>query len=138
LRRKKAFGWSAPRSIGQFPGRFDYNDGTSKQRVGKALGDGYRDKAFLMTKIDGRDKQTAAIRIDQSLKRLQTDRIDLLQCHEVIRADDPDRIFAPGGALQAVLDAKQVGKIRYIGFTGHKSRRFICICSIPPPAAASP
>ncbi|MBW8874343.1 MAG: aldo/keto reductase [Acidobacteria bacterium] len=100
---------------------WDYNDGKSEVRMGKALRDGYRQKAFLMTKIDGRSKKGAAQQLDESLKRLQTDHIDLLQFHEVIRMEDPDRIFAPGGALEAVLEAKQAGKLRYIGFTGHKS-----------------
>jgi uncharacterized protein len=100
---------------------WDYNGGESEIRMGKALRDGYRQKAFLMTKIDGRNKATAASQINESLKRLQTDRIDLLQFHEVIRDNDPDRIFAAGGALEAVLEAKKMGKIRYIGFTGHKS-----------------
>jgi uncharacterized protein len=100
---------------------WDYNGGESEIRMGKALRDGYRQKAFLMTKIDGRNKATAASQINESLKRLQTDRIDLLQFHEVIRDNDPDRIFAAGGALEAVLEAKKAGKIRYIGFTGHKS-----------------
>jgi predicted aldo/keto reductase-like oxidoreductase len=100
---------------------WDYNDGTSESRMGKALRDGYRQQVFLMTKIDGRTKNAAAKQIDESLRRLQTDRIDLLQFHEVIRPSDPDRIFGPNGALEAVLDAKQAGKVRYIGFTGHKS-----------------
>jgi uncharacterized protein len=100
---------------------WDYNGGESEIRMGKALRDGYRQKAFLMTKIDGRNKATATSQINESLKRLQTDRIDLLQFHEVIRDNDPDRIFAAGGALEAVLEAKKAGKIRYIGFTGHKS-----------------
>jgi len=99
---------------------WDYNGGISEVRMGQALRDGYRQKAFLMTKIDGRDKNTAARQIEQSLGRLQTDVIDLLQFHEVIRLDDPDVIFAPGGAIEAVQEAKQAGKIRYIGFTGHK------------------
>ena len=99
---------------------WDYNDGDSEMRMGKALKDGYRNKAFLMTKFDGRDKKTAARQIDQSLLRLQTDRVDLLQFHEIIRLEDPDRIFAPGGAAEAVMDAKRAGKFRYIGFTGHK------------------
>jgi len=89
-------------------------------RMGKALKGGYRKKVFLMTKIDGRTKATAAGQIDESLKRLQTDRIDLMQFHEVIRLEDPDRIFAAGGAIDAMLEARQAGKIRYIGFTGHK------------------
>ena len=83
--------------------------------------DGYRQKAFLMTKIDGRTKQAAAKQIEESLRRLQTDRIDLLQIHEIIRMDDPERVFAPRGCMQALLAAKKAGKIRYIGFTGHKS-----------------
>jgi aryl-alcohol dehydrogenase-like predicted oxidoreductase len=99
---------------------WDYNDGISEVRMGQALRDGYRQKVFLMTKIDGRDKNTAVRQIEQSLGRLQTDVIDLLQFHEVIRLDDPDLIFAPGGAIEAVQEAKQAGKIRYIGFTGHK------------------
>src|SRR6202040_3052671 len=100
---------------------WDYNDGVSEIRMGKALRDGYRQKVFLMTKIDGRTKESAAKQIDESLRRLQTDRIDLLQFHEVIRMNDPDRIFAPGGAIEATLNAKKAGKLRYIGFTGHKS-----------------
>ena len=99
---------------------WDYNGGISEVRMGQALRDGYRQKVFLMTKIDGRDKNTAARQIEQSLGRLQTDVIDLLQFHEVIRLDDPDVIFASGGAIEAVQEAKQAGKIRYIGFTGHK------------------
>jgi uncharacterized protein len=100
---------------------WDYNSGESEIRMGHALRYGYRNKAFLMTKIDGRDKATARKQINQSLERLQTDRIDLLQFHEIIRDSDPDRIFAPGGAIEAVLQAQKEGKIRYIGFTGHKS-----------------
>ncbi|MGB6017687.1 MAG: aldo/keto reductase, partial [Nodosilinea sp.] len=89
-------------------------------RMGNALRDGYRDRVFLMTKADGRTKASAAQQIDESLKRLQTDHIDLLQFHEVIRLEDPDRIFAEEGAVAAFRDAKQAGKIRYVGFTGHK------------------
>jgi uncharacterized protein len=100
---------------------WDYNGGTSEIRMGKALQDGYRQKAFLMTKIDSHTKQGAAGQINESLRRLQTDHIDLLQFHEVIRDTDPEAIFAPNGALEAALAAKQQGKIRYIGFTGHKS-----------------
>jgi aryl-alcohol dehydrogenase-like predicted oxidoreductase len=99
---------------------WDYYDGGSEIRMGKALRDGYRQKVFLMTKIDGRTKEAAAKQIDESLARLQTDRVDLLQHHEVIRLEDPDRIFAAGGAQEAMLAAKQAGKIRHIGFTGHK------------------
>jgi len=100
---------------------WDYNDGQSEIRMGQALRDGYRDKAFLMTKIDGRTRESAARQIDESLRRLQTDRIDLMQIHEVIRDNDPVRVFAPGGAMEAVLAAKKAGKLRFIGFTGHKS-----------------
>lgn len=99
---------------------WDYGDGECELRMGKALRDGYRQKAFLMTKFDGRTKQAAAQQIDQSLQRLQTDHVDLIQFHENIRIDDPDRFFAEGGALEAVSAAKQAGKVRYIGFTGHK------------------
>ena len=100
---------------------WDYNNGESETRMGKALRDGYRKKAFLMTKIDGRTKQAAQQQLEESLKRLQTDHIDLLQFHEVIRDEDPGRIFAKGGGMEAVLEAKKAGKVRYIGFTGHKS-----------------
>jgi len=100
---------------------WDYNDGKSEERMGKALRDGYRQKVFLMTKVDGRTKASAAAQLNESLKRLQTDHLDLLQFHEIIRMNDPDRIFMPGGALEAALEAKKAGKIRYIGFTGHKS-----------------
>ena len=99
---------------------WDYHEGKSEVRMGKALRDGYRDKVFLMTKIDGRSKTGAAAQIEESLRRLQTDHVDLLQFHEIIRMDDPDKIFASGGALEAVLEAKKAGKLRYIGFTGHK------------------
>ena len=102
---------------------WDYNKGESELRVGKALRDGYRQKAFVMTKIDGRTKSEAAGQIDESLRRLQTDHVDLLQHHEVIRFEDPDRILAPEGAMEAFLDAKRTGKLRYIGFTGHKDPR---------------
>lgn len=99
---------------------WDYHNGASELRMGKALRDGYRENVFLMSKIDGRTKQAAAKQIDESLKRLQVDSIDLMQHHEVIRLEDPDRIFAPGGAQEAMLEAQKAGKIRYIGFTGHK------------------
>jgi predicted aldo/keto reductase-like oxidoreductase len=100
---------------------WDYNGGESEIRMGKALQDGYRQRSFLMTKIDGRNNKTASRQIEESLRRLKTDRIDLLQFHEIIRMSDADRIFAAGGAMEAALEAKQAGKIRYIGFTGHKS-----------------
>jgi predicted aldo/keto reductase-like oxidoreductase len=99
---------------------WDYHDGGSEIRMGKALRDGYRKKVFLMTKIDGRTKKSATDQINQCLERLQTDVIDLMQFHEIIRMEDPDRIFAPGGAMEAVQAAKKAGKIRFIGFTGHK------------------
>jgi predicted aldo/keto reductase-like oxidoreductase len=100
---------------------WDYNGGESEIRMGNALRDGYRQKAFLMSKIDGRTKGAAVSQINESLRRLETDRIDLLQFHEVIRDTDPDRIFAEGGGMEAVLEAQKAGKIRFIGFTGHKS-----------------
>jgi aryl-alcohol dehydrogenase-like predicted oxidoreductase len=99
---------------------WDYHDGESERRMGTALRDGYRKKAFLMTKFDGRTKASTARQIDESLQRLQTDTIDLMQYHENIRMEDPDRFFAPSGPLEALLEAKKAGKIRYIGFTGHK------------------
>lgn len=99
---------------------WDYHNGESERRMGEALRDGYRQKVFLMTKIDGRTKEAAAKQIDESLKRLQTDRVDLMQIHEVIRLEDPDMAFAPGGSIEALKEAKQAGKIRFIGFTGHK------------------
>lgn len=99
---------------------WDYHDGGSEVRMGKALKDGYRKKVFLMTKIDGRTREAAAKQIDDSLRRLGVDVIDLMQHHEVIRMEDPDRIFAEGGAMEAFRDAKKAGKIRFVGFTGHK------------------
>jgi aryl-alcohol dehydrogenase-like predicted oxidoreductase len=99
---------------------WDYHNGNSEIRMGKALRDGYRDQVFLMTKIDGRTKAAAARQIDESLRRLQTDRIDLMQHHEIIRLEDPDRVFDENGAHQAMLEARKAGKLRYIGFTGHK------------------
>src|SRR3954464_11495668 len=80
---------------------WDYNDGVSEVRMGKALRDGYRQKAFLMTKIDGQTKKAATDQLNESLRRLQTDHIDLLQFHEVIRDTDPARIFAAGGSMEA-------------------------------------
>lgn len=108
------------RGINFMDNSWDYHNGGSEIRMGKALQGGYRDKVFLMTKIDGRTKAEAAKQIDESLKRLQSDRIDLLQHHEIIRMEDPDRVFAPGGSMEAVIEAQKAGKIRYIGFTGHK------------------
>jgi len=108
------------RGINFMDNSWDYNDGASEKRMGKALRDGYRAKVFLMTKIDGRTKKEAAKQIDESLQRLETDCIDLVQHHEVLRYEDPHRIFDEEGAMFAFTEAKQAGKIRYIGFTGHK------------------
>lgn len=99
---------------------WDYHGGDSEVRMGKALRDGYRQRAFLMTKIDGHTKKAAAQQLEESLRRLQTDRLDLLQFHENIRMGDSDKIFASGGGMEAVLEAQKAGKVRYIGFTGHK------------------
>ena len=99
---------------------WDYNEGASEERMGKALRDGYRDRVFLMTKIDARTKKDATEQLDESLKRLKTDRIDLVQHHEILRYEDPHRIFDDEGANAALLEAQQAGKIRFIGFTGHK------------------
>ncbi|MEP6920753.1 MAG: aldo/keto reductase [bacterium] len=99
---------------------WDYNDGESERRMGKALADGYRDQAFLMTKIDGRTKREATKQLDESLKRLKVDTIDLVQHHEVLRYEDPHRIFSETGANAALVEARAAGKLRYIGFTGHK------------------
>src|SRR5688572_9972805 len=99
---------------------WDYHDGKSEEWMGRALQDGYRKKVFLMSKIDGQTKSSAAKQIDESLRRLRTDRIDLMQQHEMIRPEDPERIFKEGGAIEALVEAKKAGKIRYIGFTGHK------------------
>jgi len=98
---------------------WDYMDGKCEVWMGKALRDGYRQKVFLMTKFDGRTRAATARQIDESLQRLQTDHIDLMQYHENIRLEDPDRFFNDGPA-EALLEAKKAGKIRYIGFTGHK------------------
>jgi aryl-alcohol dehydrogenase-like predicted oxidoreductase len=99
---------------------WDYHEGESERRMGLALRDGYRQKVFLMTKFDGRTRNATAQQIDESLRRLQTDHIDLIQYHENIRMEDPDRFFARDGALEAVMAAKKAGKVTYIGFTGHK------------------
>src|SRR4051794_31228459 len=108
------------RGINFMDNSWDYNDGASETRMGKALRDGYRRKVFLMTKIDGRSNDEATRQLDESLRRLETDHIDLVQHHEVIRYDDPHRVFDPEGAQGALLEARKAGKIRYIGFTGHK------------------
>jgi aryl-alcohol dehydrogenase-like predicted oxidoreductase len=102
---------------------WDYNDGLSEIRMGKALRDGYRDGVFLMTKVDGRSGKEAARQLDESLRRFGVDHIDLVQHHEVIRFEDPHRIFHEEGANAALLEAREAGKLRYIGFTGHKDPR---------------
>src|SRR5712672_692867 len=108
------------RGINFLDNSWDYSNGASELRMGKALRDGYRDRAFVMTKIDGRSKKEATRQLDESLRRLGVDYIDLVQHHEIIRFDDPHRIFHADGANAALVEARAAGKIRYIGFTGHK------------------
>jgi aryl-alcohol dehydrogenase-like predicted oxidoreductase len=108
------------RGINFLDNSWDYHDGESERRMGKALRDGYRARAFLMTKIDGRSRTAAARQLDESLRRLGVETIDLVQHHEVIRFEDADRIFDDDGANAALVEARQAGKLRYIGFTGHK------------------
>ena len=98
---------------------WEYHNGRSEERMGKALV-GRRDRVFLMTKHHGRDKKTAMAHLDDSLRRLKTDRLDLWMFHECVYDEDPDRIFAPGGGIEAADLAKKQGKVRYVGFTGHK------------------
>ncbi len=100
---------------------WEYHNGRAEDVMGKALRDGYRDKAFLMTKHHGRDKKTAMQHLEDSLRRLQTDVIDLWQFHEVVYDKDPEMIFASGGGIEAAELAKKQGKVRFIGFTGHRS-----------------
>jgi aryl-alcohol dehydrogenase-like predicted oxidoreductase len=114
---------AADRGITFFDNSWDYNDGESEKRMGKVMRDGYRDKVFLMTKINGRTKKEASKQLEESLKRLQVEYIDLVQHHEVLRFEDPNRIFAEDGANAALLEAKQQGKLKYLGFTGHKDPR---------------
>jgi uncharacterized protein len=104
-----------------FDNAWEYHDGLSEERLGRAL-KGKRQSAFLMTKVctHGRDKKVAMRMLEESLRRLQTDHLDLWQIHEVIYENDPDLIFAPGGTAEALLDAKKQGKVRFVGFTGHK------------------
>jgi aryl-alcohol dehydrogenase-like predicted oxidoreductase len=110
------------RGITFFDNCWDYNAGESETRMGKALAqNGYRSRVFLMTKFDGRTREAAAAQLDQSLRRLQTDHLDLWQIHENIRPDDAERVFAPGGAIEAIVAARKAGKVRYLGFTGHKN-----------------
>jgi predicted aldo/keto reductase-like oxidoreductase len=98
-----------------------YNGGMSEERMGRALKDGYRAKAFLMTKINGRTAEAATAELDQSLRRMKVDHVDLIQMHDIHRMDEPEQVFGEGGAIEALLAAKKAGKVRYIGFTGHKS-----------------
>jgi uncharacterized protein len=112
-----------------FDNCWDYNDGISEVRMGQALKDGYRHKAFVMTKLDARTAKDYDKQLEQSLGRLDTDVIDLVQFHEILRFEDPDRIFADDGAIHAAMAARKAGKIRYIGFTGHKDPQSICACS---------
>jgi len=111
------------RGINFLDNSWDYNEGKSERRMGAALRDGYRQKVFLMTKIDGRSKAEAARQLNESLRRLKTDCIDLVQHHEVLRYEDPHRIFDEQGANAALVEAQKAGKVRYIGFTGHKDPR---------------
>ena len=119
----KLFHAAVDRGINFSDNSWDYNQGESERRVGKAL-KGYRERVFVMTKFDGRTKGSALQQLDESLQRLQVDHVDLWQFHENIRLEDPDRFFAEGGAVEAMLQAKQAGKIRYMGFTGHKDPAF--------------
>jgi aryl-alcohol dehydrogenase-like predicted oxidoreductase len=116
----KLFHSAIDRGINFSDNSWDYNQGDSERRVGKALKSGYREKVFVMTKFDGRTKGSALKQLDESLQRLEVDYVDLWQFHENIRLEDPDRFFADGGAAEAMLDAKKAGKIKYVGFTGHK------------------
>jgi aryl-alcohol dehydrogenase-like predicted oxidoreductase len=104
-----------------FDNAWDYHDGRSEEWMGAALR-GKRDKVVLMTKVctHGRDKRVALTMLDESLRRLQTDHLDVWQIHEVIYENDPDLIFAPNGAIEALAQAKKEGKVRFVGFTGHK------------------
>jgi predicted aldo/keto reductase-like oxidoreductase len=116
----KLFHAAVERGINFSDNSWDYNQGESERRVGKALKGGYRDKVFVMTKFDGRTKGSALQQLDESLQRLDLEHVDLWQFHENIRLEDPDRFFADGGAAEAMLEAKKEGKIKYVGFTGHK------------------
>jgi|ERR1700690_1345169 len=115
----KIFQSAVERGINFSDNSWDYNQGESERRVGKAL-KGFRNKVFVMTKFDGRTKESALKQLDESLERLGVDHVDLWQFHENIRLEDPDRFFADGGACEAMLEAKKSGKVRYFGFTGHK------------------
>ena len=101
---------------------WEYNDGVSETRMGKALANGWRQKVFLMTKVctHGRDAKTAMRMLEESLRRLKTDYLDLWQVHEVAYWGDPERHFAKGGVIEALDRAKAKGLVRFVGFTGHK------------------
>jgi predicted aldo/keto reductase-like oxidoreductase len=116
----KIFHSAVDRGINFSDNSWDYNQGESERRVGKALKGGYREKVFVMTKFDGRTKGSALKQLEESLQRLEVDHVDLWQFHENIRLEDPDRFFAEGGAMEAMEEAKKAGKIRFMGFTGHK------------------
>jgi len=104
-----------------FDNSWDYNEGRSEERMGKALKDGnLRNRVFLMTKSDSHTAKGWNKQLEESMRRMQVDMIDLVQIHEVIRMNDPETVFAPGGAMEAAIAARKAGKIRYIGFTGHK------------------
>jgi uncharacterized protein len=98
---------------------WDYNDGVSEIRIGKALRGGYRQKAFLLTKFDGQTSEIAKRQFEESLERLGTDHVDLVMIHEIARLDDADLVFGPGGAIEYALSAREAGLTRYIGFSGH-------------------
>jgi predicted aldo/keto reductase-like oxidoreductase len=115
----KLFQTAIDRGINFSDNSWDYNQGESERRVGKGL-KGRREKVFVMSKFDGRTKGSALSQLDQSLQRLGVDHLDLWQFHENIRLEDPDRFFAEGGAHEAMTEAKKAGKVRYVGFTGHK------------------
>src|ERR1700758_3669120 len=115
----KLFQNAIDRGINFSDNSWDYNQGESERRVGKAL-KSRRDQVFVMSKFDGRTKGSALVQLDQSLQRPGTDHLDLWQFHENIRLEDPDRFFAEGGAHEAMAEAKKSGKVRYVGFTGHK------------------
>jgi len=107
---------------------WDYNDGASEKRMGKALRDGYRERAFLMTKIDGRTKREATKQLDESLRRLQTDHVDLVQHHEILRFEDPHRIFDEEGANAALVAAQQAGKTLSSVSLDTRIREFTVTC----------
>jgi len=112
------------RGVNFFDNAWEYHDGLSEERLGRAL-QGKRDRAIVMTKVctHGRDKNLAMRMLEESLRRLRTDHLDVWQIHEVIYENDPDLIFGPNGAIEALQQAKQQGKVRFVGFTGHKNPR---------------